>query len=577
MPESNWLLTDKLGEGAFGEVWKAFNLSDKSFQVFKFCFKRDRLPALKREARLLKRLRKYAHPSIVEVYDVTEGERPPHYLEMEYVEGPSLRDWLAAAPPLADRLEVVAQIADALDTVHAAGIFHRDIKPANILLTRREDGALRAKLSDFGLGAAQDPEFLKSISASRVDGVVGTWDYISPEVRHGGKASAQSDIYSLGLTLYQIAVGDLDRPLTGDWETQLSSGILREDIRRCVCQDPGDRWSQAAELAQALRSHDQRSLHASTGATARGTPRRAHRLRRAAVLASIAAAVLLAISGFAVYQWYEAARQRDRAVAQKRLALEAINKLTHDVPLRLRNIPGTLPITKGILEENLGMLDRILAMEPDTPFARRERGVNLVSIGDRWLLVGDTQRAAAAFQEGLAIASELAKSHPEIPEYLRDVTIAWDRLGDVRLAMGQTGEALQAYKQSMDITRELAQRSPDSRATRRDVWLALDKLGSISLRLGSTGGSRPVLRRSVGHRDPAREGVSGRHIGTARLGAVLRADRRPAHVAGPSRGRPRRLREGDGADREGRRGKARRRRTSGESCRSAMTSWVEST
>ena len=59
VPESNWLLTDKLGEGAFGEVWKAFNLSDKSFQVFKFCFKRDRLPALKREARLLKRLRRY--------------------------------------------------------------------------------------------------------------------------------------------------------------------------------------------------------------------------------------------------------------------------------------------------------------------------------------------------------------------------------------------------------------------------------------------------------------------------------------------------------------------------------------
>ena len=286
VPESNWLLTEKLGEGAFGEVWKAFNLSDKSFQVFKFCFKRDRLPALKREARLLKRLRKYSHPSIVEVYDVTEGERPPHYLEMEYVEGPSLRDWLAAAPPLADRLEVVAQIADALDTVHAAGIFHRDIKPANILLTRREDGALRAKLSDFGLGAAQDPEFLKSISTSRVDGVVGTWDYISPEVRHGGKASAQSDIYSLGLTLYQIAVGDLDRPLTGDWETQLSSGILREDIRRCVCQAPGDRWSHAAELAQALRSHDQRTRTQALERQREEHRARARRLRRAAVLAS---------------------------------------------------------------------------------------------------------------------------------------------------------------------------------------------------------------------------------------------------------------------------------------------------
>ena len=350
-------------------------------------------PGGQREARLLKQLRKYAHPSIVEVYDVTESERPPHYLEMEYVEGPSLRDYLATGPPLADRLELVAQVADALDTVHAAGIFHRDIKPANILLTRREDGQLRAKLSDFGLGATQDPDILKSISTSRVHGVVGTWDYISPEVRNGGKASAQSDIYSLGLTLYQVTVGDLDRPLTGDWERQLPSGILRDDIRRCVCQDPADRWSRAGELATALRSHDQRVLARTLERQREEHRLRAQRLRRAAVLATLVAVLLLALSGFTVVQWYEAAHQRDRALAQKRLALQAINKLTYDVPLRLRGVPGTLPISTRILEENLEMLDQILALEPDTHRAQRERGVNLVSIGDRWLLVGDTRRS----------------------------------------------------------------------------------------------------------------------------------------------------------------------------------------
>ncbi len=90
------------------------------------------------------------------------------------------------------------------------------------------------------------------------------------------------------------------------------------------------------------------------------------RFRRAAVLASTVA-VLLALGGVAAYQWREAARQRDRAVAQKRLALLAISQLTHDVPQRLRNVPGTLPILQGILEENLVLIDRILALEPDTP------------------------------------------------------------------------------------------------------------------------------------------------------------------------------------------------------------------
>lgn len=484
VPESNWQLTEKLGEGAFGEVWKAYNLSDKSFQVFKFCFKRERLPALKREARLLKRLRRYAHPAIVEVYDVTEGERPPHYLEMEYVDGPRLRDWLAANPPLCERLEIVAQIAEALDVVHAAGIYHRDIKPANILLTRREDGALQAKLSDFGLGAAQDPDFLKSISDSRVSGCVGTWDYIAPEVRHGGVASAQSDLYSLGLTLYQIVVGDLDRPLTGDWESQVPTEVLREDLGSCVCQDPAQRWASGAELARALRNHESR-LHTRALESQRAKQQlRARRLRHAAILASVVALLLLAVSLVALYQWREALRQRDRALAQKRLALEAISQLTHEVPLRLRNIPGTLPLAREILVENINMLDRILDLEPDTHYARRERAVNLTSIGDAWLVVGESQKALEAFENARQITEQLADAYPQNHFYLRDLAIAWDRIGDVRMKLGQSHQALAAFEESMDICQELARVSPDERLARRDIWQALDKLGRMDLQLG---------------------------------------------------------------------------------------------
>ncbi len=484
VPESNWQLSEKLGEGAFGEVWKAYNLSDKSYQVFKFCFKRDRLPALKREARLLKRLRRYAHPAIVVVYDVTEGERPPHYLEMEYVDGPRLRDWLSADPPLSDRLEIVAQLADALDVVHAAGIYHRDIKPANILLTRREDGVLQAKLSDFGLGAAQDPEFLKSISDSHVSGCVGTWDYIAPELRHGGAASAQSDLYSLGLTLYQIVVGDLDRPLTGDWESQVPTEVLREDLGKCVCQDPVQRWASGAELARALRNHESR-LHTRALELQRSRQQlRARRLRHAAILASVVALLLLAVSAVALYQWREAAWQRDRALAQKRLALEAISQLTHEVPLRLRNIPGTLPLAREILVENINMLDRILDLEPDTHYARRERAVNLTSIGDAWLLVGESQKALEAFENARQITEQLADTYPENHYYLRDLAIAWDRIGDVRMKLGQSPQALEAFEESMNICEELARVSPDERLARRDIWQALDKLGRMDLQLG---------------------------------------------------------------------------------------------
>ncbi len=332
VPGTNWVLEERLGKeeseegrwkyrGEFGEVWKAWNPSDKSQQAFKFCFKRDRVPVLKREARLLKSLRKYRHPNLAEVYDVTEAGRPPYYLEMEYVGGPSLEEWLATGPPLGDRLEIVAQVADALDTVHAAGIYHRDIKPSNILLTYRQDGALQAKLTDFGLGAAEDKELLRSIRVSRVEGVAGTWDYIAPELRAGGQPSPQSDLYSLGLTLFQIAAGDLEAPAGPGWERLVESEILQQDIAKCMDRDPGNRWLRAGELATALRSHDERLQ------LLRLERERQERLRRvrrrkaftAAIAAAALAVVISTYFGVQAYRSHQAeieARSREDAERQ---------------------------------------------------------------------------------------------------------------------------------------------------------------------------------------------------------------------------------------------------------------------
>ncbi len=486
VPETNWQLIEKVGQGEFGEVWKAYNLSDKSFQVFKFCFKRSQLPSLKREARLLKRLKKYAHPNLVEVYDVTEGDRPPHYLEMEFVDGPKFLEWLAGQPPLQERLDVIAQVADALDVVHAAGIYHRDIKPANILLTRREDGKLLAKLSDFGLGAAQDIDLLRSIETSKVGSISGTWDYLAPELRHGSQPSPQSDIYSLGITLYQAIVGDTNQPLTGDWEQHLPDDILRNDVRQCVSQSRENRWKRAADLAQALRSHEQRLQQLELEKLHAIQRQRVRRLRNIAFIAAAAAALTLIIGGFAMFQWREAVRQRDRAVAQKRLALLAISQLTHDVPKRLRDVPGTIPALREILEENISLIDQILQYEPDTPLARRERGVNLISIGDRWMLIGDTQNALDRFQSALAISRELVQLQPDRTEFHRDVSVGLDRIGDAYQAIGRTGDALQAYRESLAITTRLLEANPSSSEARRDLWQALDKMGMIYLKTDQT-------------------------------------------------------------------------------------------
>ncbi|MHC4986659.1 MAG: protein kinase domain-containing protein, partial [Planctomycetota bacterium] len=358
VPESNWTLRERLGSqgldsqgqpqyrGEFGEVWQARNLADKSEQVFKFCFKREHVPALKREARLLKSLQKHRHPNLVDVYDVTVGHRPPYYLQMEYVDGPPLEDWLQTDPPLAERLEIVAQIADALDTVHAAGIFHRDIKPSNILLTYREDGSLQAKLADFGLGAAEDPDLLQSIYVSRVSGVAGTWDYMAPELRDGHRAGPQSDLYSLGMTLYQLVIGNVRHPLTADWQSQIESDVLREDIGRCIAESPEGRWPGAAELAQALRSHDHRLRERRLEREREEHRRRNKRLR---TVTGLVAAFALVMVGFGLWAFHERQQkeaQRADAEQAKAAAIESRERAIRNEAIALRTA-HKLAISRG--------------------------------------------------------------------------------------------------------------------------------------------------------------------------------------------------------------------------------------
>ncbi len=376
VPGTNWVLEERLGRedapssgsrvaggrryrGEFGEVWKAFNPSDRSRQVFKFCFKRDRLAALKREARLLKRLHRYRHPNIVEVYDVTEGDRPPYYLEMEYVDGPPLEEWLAGEPPLAERLDVIAQIADALDTVHAAGIYHRDIKPSNILLARREDGALVAKLSDFGLGAAEDENVLRSLASTRSEGAAGTWDYIAPELRRGAAPSPRSDLYSLGVTLYQVVCGDLERTL-GDWEEHVASEVLREDIARCIATDPAARWASAAELSRALRSHGERLRERQLRREREAQRRRIKRLGTISSLAALAAIVMAALGAYAFVQRRIARRHEAQAKLDRDEAVAARRRT--EVELYFSNV---LLATRQIAQQQYGLAQDTLWGSPE--------------------------------------------------------------------------------------------------------------------------------------------------------------------------------------------------------------------
>ncbi|MBI2861557.1 MAG: protein kinase [Chloroflexi bacterium] len=221
VPGTQWVLERKLGEGGFGEVWLGRHEALKERRVFKFCFRADRVRMLKREVTLFRLLKERVgeHPNIVGVQDVYFNE-PPYYLIMDYAEALDLRLWCEAQggilnAPLEVRLEIVAQVAEALQAAHDAGVIHRDVKPSNILMHSQPstgNSQLTAKLTDFGIGQVVSAETLAGVTRLGFTQTLlpsgsaqaGTQIYMAPEVLAGKPASPRSDLYSLGVVLYQL-------------------------------------------------------------------------------------------------------------------------------------------------------------------------------------------------------------------------------------------------------------------------------------------------------------------------------------------------------------------------------------
>ena len=324
----NWVLERGVGEGSFGEVWIASHAKTGARRVFKFCFESERLRGLRREVVLFRLLKEALgdRDDIAQILD-WQFDEPPYFLEGEYSAGGDLSAWAedrggAGEIPLDERLELVAQTAVALAAAHSVGVLHKDIKPANILIhTDPETQRSRARLTDFGIGLVTDREALakQGITAHGLtqtllsgSGSTGTPLYQAPEVLAGQPPTTRSDVYSLGVVLYQSVAGNFERVLAPGWERDVADELLREDIAGCVDGDPARRLASADELAQRLRGLEQRRAQRESEARQRREAERARRRRRQFTLASIAGISLtLAVAALA---WRESSL-RERAQA----------------------------------------------------------------------------------------------------------------------------------------------------------------------------------------------------------------------------------------------------------------------
>lgn len=239
------------GEGGFGKVQKQRDRMLERFVAVKQQRMLDDVNARERFEREAKALARMNHPNIPAIYDVRFDERDM-LIYFAFVEGRSLRNVITeeAIPPLDMAILWFSQVAAALEHAHSQGIVHRDVKPDNIVISTDNENAT---LVDFGIAMSADD--VRSLT--REGYVIGTQAYMSPEQARGEDLDGRSDIYSLGITLYEALAGHL--PHAGGYQS-LSDGnesiapAIDDLIRDCLLEDREARVQSASEFAKRLKS-----------------------------------------------------------------------------------------------------------------------------------------------------------------------------------------------------------------------------------------------------------------------------------------------------------------------------------
>jgi eukaryotic-like serine/threonine-protein kinase len=260
--DGRYMIESRLGSGGMADVYLATDQSlgrEVAIKILSERYARDAdfVERFRREAAAAASLR---HPNIVTVYDRGEA-RGTSYIAMEYLDGPTLKEEIGHRAPMPEP-EVIGyatQALAALDAAHRQGVVHRDIKPHNMVLT--DEG--RLKVTDFGIARAANTQQMTEVGS-----IVGTAQYLSPEQARGLPVGPQSDIYSMGVVLYEMLCGEL--PFDGDSAVEIAmkqvsdpppplharnrlvSPAMEQVVMRALAKDPALRFQSARQMAEEL-------------------------------------------------------------------------------------------------------------------------------------------------------------------------------------------------------------------------------------------------------------------------------------------------------------------------------------
>ncbi len=526
-----WRILRRLGEGGSGVVCLAERNDGQVRQLGAIKFLKGTVHSRDMELRFLDErqiLANLNHPWIVRLIDAGLSADGQAYLVMEYVEDASPIDVYCERHrfTVRDRLLLFRKVCDAVAYAHRKLVVHRDLKPANILVTA--DGTPR--LLDFGVAKILDPAHRGAVqAASSTNVLVGTARYFSPEQARCEPVHTASDIYSLGVILYQLLTG------ADPYDLDPRSGMSLEQI---ICDvEPEPPSSVAAKQSNALRRQLKGDLDNIVLMSLRKEPQRryltvdyfAEDIRRyleglpiaarrdtvgyrAAKFvqrhkASAAAGVLIFLSliaGLTATAWEARRAHLAQATAERRFndVRTLASSYLFEVHDAIAKVPGTTAARALVVRRALQYLNS-LAKEAST-----DRGLQLElatayqKVGDAqgrpgFANLGDRTGALDSYRQALAIRKALVSSGPSDPKLRLDLATNYDRIGDTLLTIGQSGNALASYQEGYALRDALLSADPNDPEIRRQFATSCMRIAQALAQTGKLAGAQRIANRGL--------------------------------------------------------------------------------
>ncbi len=489
------------------------------------------------------------HPNIARLLDggAIEDGRP--YFVMEYIEGEPLDQYCDRVRlNTVERLQLFRTVCAAVEHAHGYMIVHRDLKPGNILVT--QDGT--PKLLDFGIAKLLNPEFTNlTLVPTDAEARLMTPEYASPEQMRGETITRSSDVYSLGVILYELLTGhrpyrlksrvlqevvrviceeEPERPSTAINRTETipnADGSTRaitpetvsrtregqiEKLRRrlrgdldnivlmALRKEPHRRYGSAAQLAEDLR----RSLEGEPVLARKDTfaYRGAKFVRRHKIGVAAAAALVLTLLAGIV------ATTRQARIAERRFGevRQLANTFLFTFDSAIERLPGATPARQLIVNTALEYLDRLAHESAGDVSLTRELAAAYIKVGDlqgnpNFANLGDLTGAEQSYRKALTLRETLAQRAGYDLPARRDLAESFERLGDILYNRNELIEAEKLYRQALDIRAAWVAAGHYDKEARNDWAKSYDRLGQTRFWLGDVNGARDLYQQALKMRE----------------------------------------------------------------------------